>query len=155
MRWKAARATLRKQFTRNKLADLEVIEYHVQRLIRIIKSHEGRSTPVLELIHRFTLDTSMGFLLGTDENSVENPVNDFSHAWDRVFEIIDQRARAGGLWKLIVPKKPLLDAMAVLNGVAYPHIDKAIQRRRNGEKIGESFLDCVTEDTLDREVGVP
>lgn len=103
-------------------------------------------------MHRFSLDTSMGFLLGTDENSVENPVNEFSHAWDRVFEIIDQRARAGGLWRWIVPKKPLLEAMAVLNGVTYPHIDRAIERRRNGEKKGESFLDAVTEDTLDREV---
>lgn len=122
--------------------------------MRIIKSdHEG-PTPILDLIHRFSLDTSMGFLLGTDENSVENPVNDFSHAWDLVFKVLDSRARAGGLWKWIVPKKPLLDAMAVLNGVAYPHIDRAIQRRTNNEKIGESFLDCVTEDTLDREVSV-
>jgi hypothetical protein len=120
--------------------------------MRVIKSYGGGPISILDLIHRFTLDTSMGFLLGTDENTVECPVNDFSHAWDRVFEIIDRRARAGGLWKLIVPKKPLLDAMAVLNGVAYPHIDRAIERRRKGEKVGESFLDCVTEDTQDREV---
>ena len=152
MRWKTARAILRKQFTRNKLADLEVIEYHTQRLLRVIKSNGNGSTPILDLMHRFSLDTSMGFLLGTDENSVENPVNEFSHAWDRVFKIIDQRARAGGLWRWIVPQKPLDEAMAVLNGVTYPHIDRAIERRRNGEKQGDSFLDAVTEDTLDREV---
>ncbi len=143
---------LRKQFTRNKLADLEVIEHHTQRLIRIMKSYKGGPTPILDLMHRFSLDTSMGFLLGTDENTVENPVNKFAHAWDRVFKIIDQRARAGGLWKWIVPTKPLLESMAVLNGVTYPHIDRAIERRKNGDKIGDSFLDAVTEDTLDREV---
>lgn len=143
---------MRKQFTRNKLADLDVFEFHVQRLIRFISKDAGKPTPILDLIHRFTLDTSMGFLLGTDENSVENPRNQFAHAWDTVFEIMDARARAGGLWKWIIPQKPLNEAMAVLNGVAYPHIDQAIRRRTQGEKLGDSFLDAITEDTLDREV---
>lgn len=96
----------------------------------------------------------MHYLLGRDENSVENPVNEFSHAWDTVFETMDARARAGGLWKLVVPTGPLRKSMAVLNGVAFRHIDRAIQRRINGEKLGNSFLDSITEETLDREVGL-
>lgn len=134
---------------------MDVFEYHVQRLIRYVSADEGKPTPILDLIHRFTLDTSMGFLLGTDENSVENPVNQFAHAWDTVFEIMDARARAGGLWRWIIPQQPLDKAMAVLNGVTYPHIDAAIQRRKAGEKLGDSFLDAITEDTLDREVCKP
>jgi hypothetical protein len=94
----------------------------------------------------------MNYMLGTDENTVEKPVHQFSHAWDNVFEIMDARARAGGLWKILLPKKPMQDAMAVLNEVAYTQIDRAVERRKNGEKLGSSFLDAITEDTLDREV---
>ncbi|EXJ79174.1 hypothetical protein A1O3_08675 [Capronia epimyces CBS 606.96] len=150
-KWKGSRAKLRKQFTRERLADLHLFEYHVERMIRFIKAHEGKPVPVLDLLHRFTLDTSMHYMLGTDENTVENPVNQFSHAWDTVFEIMDARARAGGLWRIILPQKPMKDAMAILNGVAYPQIDRAIERRKAGEKLGDSFLDAITADTLDRE----
>jgi hypothetical protein len=121
-------------------------------MIRFIKSYSEQPVPVLDLLHRFTLDTSMNYMLGTDENTVESPVHQFSHAWDSVFEIMDARARAGGLWKILLPKKPMQDAMAILNGVAYTQIDRAVERRKNGEKLGSSFLDAITEDTLDREV---
>ena len=131
---------------------MELFEHHVKRIIRFIKSYSEQPVPVLDLLHRFTLDTSMHYMLGTDENTVEMPVNQFAQAWDIVFETMDARARAGGLWKVIVPQKPMKDAMAVLNGVAYPQIDRAIERRKNGEKLGTSFLDAITADTLDREV---
>ncbi|KAI1613509.1 cytochrome P450 [Exophiala viscosa] len=151
IKWKTNRAKLRKQFTRERLADLELFEHHVQRMIRFVKSYSEQPVPVLDLLHRFTLDTSMNYMLGTDENTVEKPVHQFSHAWDNVFEIMDARARAGGLWKILLPKKPMQDAMAVLNEVAYTQIDRAVERRKNGEKLGTSFLDAITEDTLDRE----
>ncbi|KAI1995042.1 hypothetical protein LOZ53_001614 [Ophidiomyces ophidiicola] len=66
--WRHSRATLRPQFARQQIQDLEKLEQFVQRLIAEIPSNE--TCDLQELFFRFTLDTATDFLFGESVNSL-------------------------------------------------------------------------------------
>lgn len=75
--WQHSRAMLRPQFARDQVSDVEMIERHVQNLIKRVP--EGKSFDIQELFFNLTLDTATEFLFGQSVGSqtvdmVDDPI---------------------------------------------------------------------------------
>ncbi|KAG5355743.1 Cytochrome P450 52A13 [Yarrowia sp. B02] len=80
--WQHSRAMLRPQFARDQVSDVEMIERHVQNLVRRIPP--GKAFDIQELFFNLTLDTATEFLFGQSVScqTVDNPAEDDSTVTD-------------------------------------------------------------------------
>lgn len=68
--WEHSRALVRPNFVRNQVADIEVYEGHVSRLIANIPSN-GSTVDLQDLFFRMTIDSATEFLFGESINSLD------------------------------------------------------------------------------------
>ncbi|KAH9208668.1 cytochrome P450 [Leptodontidium sp. 2 PMI_412] len=69
--WEHSRALIRPNFVRNQVADMELYENHVAKLIQHIP-RDGSSVDMQELFFRMTLDSATEFLFGESVNSLDD-----------------------------------------------------------------------------------
>ena len=92
-KWHGARQMLRPLFMRERVADLDLFERNVQRLIPRLGN--GGMVEVDDLIFRYTLDAISEFLLGSRVGSLEDESNSFTTAFNEVQRIQSVIMRAG------------------------------------------------------------
>lgn len=85
--WHDSRQLIRPMFTREKVADLDLIEVHVSKLIKLLGSGDGRRVHLDDLLTRFALDASCDYLFGAPAGSLDNEGAKFAHAWNEVTRI--------------------------------------------------------------------
>jgi Cytochrome P450 len=92
-KWHGARQIMRPFFEKSRVADLDLYERNVQRLIPILSSNEV--VEIDDLIFRYTLDAISEFLLGSRVGSLENQLNGFTEAFNEVQRVQSVIMRAG------------------------------------------------------------
>ena len=93
--WHDSRQMIRPIFTRDRVGDLDVIEKHVQKLMRLLGPGDGRVVRFDRLLSRFTLDASTDFLFGRSVDTLGNEDNMFGDAFDEVQRVQATNIRAG------------------------------------------------------------
>jgi cytochrome P450 len=70
--WSTSRSLLRPQFQRQRISDLEIFEFHTDKLLSLIPAN-GETFDIMDLWYRFTLDAATEFLFGESVHSLDNP----------------------------------------------------------------------------------
>jgi len=92
--WHNSRQLIRPMFTRERVADLELFERHVVKVIELLGGG-GRVVDVENIFFRYTLDAATDFLLGQSVDSLDDPKVDFAEAFAEVQRVQNIIARAG------------------------------------------------------------
>ena len=74
---------MRPQFVKDRVADLEIFEKHVGKLISHING-QGREVDIADLFYRLTLDSATDYLLGKSVNSLDDSQTEFASAFAEV-----------------------------------------------------------------------
>ena len=93
--WHDARQLIRPMFARERVGDLDLFERHVQKMISLVGSGDGRMVRIDELLFRFSLDAATDYLLGKSVGSLENHTSDFAAAFNEVQRVQALKVRAG------------------------------------------------------------
>ncbi|KAF9928043.1 hypothetical protein BGZ67_007187 [Mortierella alpina] len=135
--WKTQRQLARPHFQTTEFRDSELINRHVNQLLRIIDkelaANPDSPLEVQNLFCRFTLDEATDFLFGDSVNSLEQENSEFSQAFNHAQSITAWRFRVP-IWKYVLPTKKLLKSIETLDEFVYKIIDKAITRQEEREK---------------------
>ncbi|CAN3372100.1 hypothetical protein DIURU_000406 [Diutina rugosa] len=114
--WKHSRTMLRPQFAREQVAHVQMLEPHVQRLVRQIYARQGEVFDLQELFFRLTVDSATEFLFGESVESLSDGVigqarspeevaafperENFSYAFDLSQDYLSQRVALQGAYFL-------------------------------------------------------
>lgn len=90
--WQHSRAILRPQFEKSQVSAIEQFEPYVQKLLSYIPS-DGSTVDLQELFHKFTMDTSTDFLLGSGTDCLGGDKN--AVAFSQTYE----KCLQDGIWK--------------------------------------------------------
>ncbi|KAI1970844.1 hypothetical protein LOZ51_006302 [Ophidiomyces ophidiicola] len=82
--WEHSRAMLRPNFVRSQVADLDMIEKHVQNLIKEIPT-DGSTVDLQDLFFDLTLDTATEFLFGESALSIGTKTSDNNERFSDIF----------------------------------------------------------------------
>ena len=141
--WHNSRQLIRPQFVKNRVADLEIFEKHVGRLITKIGVH-GEEVDIAALFYRFTLDSTTDYLLGKSVNSLDNPQAEFATAFAEVQKVQNLITRSGGL-SFLISKGSYWAGLKVINAFVEPFIERVLSLNISElkEKTNQSFLDAL------------
>ncbi|KAL4875466.1 cytochrome P450 [Aspergillus karnatakaensis] len=166
--WAHSRALLRPQFTRDQVADLDLMSAHVTRLITIIPT----TTPfdIQQLFFQLTIDSATHFLFGESVGALEDNAvlgksslgneTAFSEAFNTAQEYLAWRSMALTFYWTINPK-PFREANRRIHEVVDYYVNKALDAKRNRnrnlekkEKDGEGngryiFAEALASETED------
>ena len=151
--WHASRQLLRPQFVKTRVADLEIFEHHISKLMALIPA-QGGEVDISGLFYRFTLDSATDYLLGKSVDSLTNPDTKFATAFAEVQQVQNDMGRAGP-FQHIVPKGRFWRGLRVINDFVEPFIDStlALNLEDLKEKTGQSFLHALAATgTRERKV---
>ncbi|THV45676.1 hypothetical protein BGAL_0462g00080 [Botrytis galanthina] len=106
--WEHSRAMLRPNFVRSQVADLDVFERHIQKLIKRIPEN-GNTVDLSKLFFMLTIDSATEFLFGEstdtlDETKVDSPGHRYSEAYDYVSS--NPKSLSAPLLPVMLHKKP-------------------------------------------------
>lgn len=146
--WQDSRAIVRKQFVRERLSDIEIIDRHVSALVEALSAADQDIKP---LMFGFTLDTILDFLLGfwTNEN-LTNPRTKFAIAFAEIqksFFRIQMMGSVNGLY----PRRQLRKHLATFDAFIRPFVAQALALspdELNNEK-SDTFLHAIAAQTQD------
>jgi cytochrome P450 len=93
--WSDSRNLIRPMFIREKVADLDLVEVHVQKLMKFLGPGDGQNVRLDKLFFRFSLDASTHFLYGQSVNSLDDPNSEFATAFDEVQQVQVLEGRLG------------------------------------------------------------
>ncbi|PYH47181.1 cytochrome P450 [Aspergillus saccharolyticus JOP 1030-1] len=163
--WSHARSLLRPQFTRDQVADLDLMDSHVSRLIELIPKN-GIDFDIQRLFFLLTIDSATHFLFGEPVNAMHScgqtgvlektAVGDaqgFAEAFNLSQEYLFTRNRFMGLYWLINPKK-FQDACRRVHEVVDHYVQLALESKKNPDK-SESryiFAEALAAETNDPRV---
>lgn len=141
--WHDSRQLIRPQFVKNRVADLEIFEKHVGRLMAKIGGH-GEQVDIADLFYCFTLDSATDYLLGKSVDSLDNPQAEFATAFAEVQKVQSLITRSGG-FSFFIPKGKLWAGLKVINAFVEPFIEHVlrIDISELNEKTNPSFLDAL------------
>ena len=135
------------------MADLEIFEKHVDRLMKKIGGH-GEEVDVAALFYCFTLDSATDFLLGKSVDSLDGPrVGQFASAFAEVQRVQNWITRAGEL-NTLIPKGTYWAGLKVINAFVEPFIEQVLRLdvAELKEKTNQSFLHALAATgTRDRD----
>lgn len=163
-----SRATLRPQFSRDQVADLDLEERHVQTLFKHLPvdgSGWTAPTDLAPIFFRLTIDSAMEFLFGDSINSQaaaltqDGPYPDaFSHtnvaeSFDHGITCLGVRARLSVLYWLYNPRS-FREAIRVVNDFADQCIERAAMpdpssKEKDGRYIFLKELLKITDDKIE------
>ena len=151
--WHDSRQLIRPQFVKTRVADLEVFEKHVERLMTKIGGH-GEQVDIGALFYRFTLDSATDYLLGQSVDSLKDPQVEFATAFADVQKVQDLLTRSGELGFFLSKDKYWL-GLKVINAFVEPFIERALRVNSSDleKKTNQTFLDALAATgTRDRNV---
>ena len=151
--WHDSRQLIRPQFVKNRVADLEIFEKHVGKLMDKMGGR-GEEVDVAALFYRFTLDSATDFLLGKSVDSLDDPQARFASAFAEVQRVQNLITRSGGFSPLI-RKASYWAGLEVINAFVEPFIDRVLRLNvlELKERQDQSFLDALAATgTRDRNV---
>ncbi|KAK5949129.1 hypothetical protein OHC33_009870 [Knufia fluminis] len=153
--WSDSRALIRPMFQRERVADLDIIEQHVQELFRLMGPGDGRQVDARNLFFRFALDASTHFLFGHSAGSLMNERTEFAQAFDEVQRVQALDGRAGPL-RHFFPKKGFYAGLKTMDRFIEPWITEALSLSQEelDTKLSRSdtFLHALARRTRDRKV---
>ncbi|KAH8593613.1 n-alkane-inducible cytochrome P450 [Bisporella sp. PMI_857] len=130
--WEHSRALVRPNFVRNQIADMEIYESHVAKLIQHLP-RDGSIVDMQELFFRMTLDSATEFLFGESVNSL-NDTHTSSSNFAENFNISQDglalRARMGPL-ALFHFGRRFSTATAEARRYVGQFVEKAVQFRKS------------------------
>ncbi|KAF9438280.1 hypothetical protein BGZ76_008845 [Entomortierella beljakovae] len=139
-KWRTQRQIARPHFQTSEFRDAELINKHVDQLIKVIDKHID-STPnepieVQQLFCRFTLDEASEFLFGETVNSLELGSTEFADAFNYTQALTAWRFRVP-LWRYIISTKRYYQEIKKLDAFVYRIINNAILRQQERIKSEE------------------
>ena len=151
--WHDSRQLIRPQFVKTRVADLDIFEKHVGRLMAQIDGH-GAQVDMAALFFRFTLDSATDYLLGKSVDSLYNPQAEFATAFADVQRVQDILTRTGS-FGFLIDKKTYWSGLKVINAFVEPFIERVLHVSSSEleKKANQSFLDALAvTGTRDRNV---
>jgi len=140
--WKHSRALVRPQFSREEISNLDLVERHVQTLLRVLKVGKEGWTETLDLqplFFYFTLDTATEFLYGQSVHSQAAIAGleksggidgaEFSRHFGAAKHLVDKRGALGKFY-WVMPMKKMNAHCREIHKV----IDRLIEDRLRGKK---------------------
>jgi cytochrome P450 len=94
--WHDSRNLIRPMFQRERVADLDIVETHVRKVINLMGPGDGRMIRLDKILFRFSLDASTDFLYGRSVNSLDRE-SEFATAFDEVQRVQVLEGRLGPL----------------------------------------------------------
>ncbi|ETN39841.1 uncharacterized protein HMPREF1541_06067 [Cyphellophora europaea CBS 101466] len=153
--WQESRNLIRPMFIREKVADLDLVEEHVQKLMKLLGPGDGSMVQLDKLFFRFSLDASTHFLFGQSVNSLDNPANEFATAFDEVQRVQVLEGRLGP-FRHWYPKRSKSAGLKFLDKFMQPIIDAAMQLSPEEleTKLSKSdtFIHALARFTRDKKV---
>lgn len=154
-RWSEARALLRPFFERSRVADLEIIEEHVQEMLYHLGPGDGRTIDARNLMSRFSLDASTHFLFGQSAGSLVDERAEFGLAFDEVQRLQTLQGRAGPIG-VFIPMHKFHQGLKTMDRFIEPYIAAALamtpEELEGKLKQEETFLHALARHTRDRKV---
>ncbi|PYI24336.1 cytochrome P450 [Aspergillus japonicus CBS 114.51] len=149
--WSHARALLRPQFTRDQVADLDLMDGHVSRLIELIPKN-GCDFDIQRLFFLLTIDSATHFLFGESVNAMHSSshagvlekttVGDaqgFAEAFNLSQEYLFTRNRFMDLYWLVNPKE-FQDANKRVHEVVDHYVRLALASKNNPAKTADRYI---------------
>jgi cytochrome P450 len=156
--WSHSRALLRPNFVKDQIADLSLINGHIEDLLKVVQ--DGQLVDLQPLFLHFTLDSATEFLFGRSTNLLgTNDAADkaFSDAFNASLKHMALQFRMGPLRKLVRRTPEVEQAHQICRAYVDRFVDSAMtMRQRATEKtpaeIGRNFfLRELAESTDDKE----
>ena len=94
--WHDSRNLIRPMFQRERVADLDLVETHVRKVINLMGPGDGRMVKLDKIFFRFSLDASTDFLYGRSTNSLDRE-SEFATWFDEVQRVQVLEGRLGPL----------------------------------------------------------
>lgn len=146
--WTHSRSMLRPQFARDQVADLDLMDGHITRLIELIPK-DGSSFDIQPLFFLLTIDSATHFLFGESvgsmgssgeksasllgKSSVGN-AKGFAQAFNTAQEWLASRSRAANFYWMINPQE-FRDSSKLVHEVVDHYVQLALEsKKRNPEK---------------------
>ncbi|RDW67220.1 cytochrome P450 [Aspergillus mulundensis] len=161
--WSHARALLRPQFTRDQVADLDLMESHISRMIELMPK-DGSTFDIQRLFFLMTTDSSTHFLFGESVHSMDedtllkrstvNNSEGFADAFNTSLHYLNWRAMAGNFYWMVTSKE-FRDANRRVKEVVDYYVHQAIEARRHPEKKEPGryiFAEALAEDNDDPKI---
>lgn len=162
--WSHARGLLRPQFTRDQVADLSMLDDHINHLIALIPK-DRQVFDIQRLFFLLTLDSATHFLFGESvgcmlppsettgvlEKSAVRSAQGFADAFTKAQDYLAARSRAQGLYWLVNPKE-FREANSQVHEVVDHYVNLALESKRNPDKKQDDryiFLQALAADTDD------
>ncbi|RAL13708.1 cytochrome P450 [Aspergillus homomorphus CBS 101889] len=149
--WSHARALLRPQFTRDQVADLDLMDGHVSRLIELIPKN-GTVFDIQRLFFLLTIDSATHFLFGESVNAMHSSgdtgvlektavggAQGFAKAFSLSQEYLFTRNCFMGLYWLVNPKE-FQDANKRVHEVVDHYVRLALAPKKNPEKSAGRYI---------------
>jgi cytochrome P450 len=129
--WAHSRAVLRPNFVKDQVADLGMVNRHIEHLLALVRPHAQAGTKVdlQPLFLRFTLDSATEFLFNESTETLSRPgkkERDFSDAFQLALDDIATTFRMGPLWKLRRTDAKVLKAYKVCRAYVDQFVDSAV-----------------------------
>ncbi|KAL3462710.1 cytochrome P450 [Aspergillus heterothallicus] len=142
--WSHARALLRPQFTRDQVADLDLMDGHVTRMMGLIPK-DGSIFDIQRLFFLLTIDSATHFLFGESVGAMEGDSvlgnaavggsQGFAADFSLVQEYLTWRSMALDFYWMINPKE-FREATRRVHEVVDHYVYRAIEAKNRGEKDG-------------------
>ncbi|KAJ4007632.1 hypothetical protein NW752_010298 [Fusarium irregulare] len=129
--WSHSRALLRPNFAKDQVADLSMIERHLQQLLKMIPD-DGKAIDLNDLILSFTMDSSTEFLFGESTETLTSGINrQFSDAFAYSLHDISSGLRLGPWYKFRRTDPKAVQSHRICREYADKYVEKALEYRRN------------------------
>lgn len=162
--WSHTRSLIRPIFMKEHLANLDLLENHVQSLLNLIPG-DGSAIDLQPLFHRFTLDASTEFVFGESLHTLDPSQSDAQARLHNDFELVLEDAIDQlRYWKLypLLKRQGADAAIHNIHDKAEEYSRKAVERNLNtdkdekGNEAGQtnnsySFLDEYARQSADME----
>ncbi|KAE8378259.1 cytochrome P450 [Aspergillus bertholletiae] len=162
--WAHARVLLKPQFTRDQVADMDILSHHVTRIIEAVPKNRA-SFDIQPLCFSFALNSATHFLFGESFESLDpsllhasaaKSVQEFGHAFDLAQDYLFARSRLLGFHWLINPTA-FRDATRTVHDVVDQYVRRAIDLRKRGSQGGKEteryiFLEALVAETQDPKI---
>ncbi|CCX14453.1 cytochrome P450 [Pyronema domesticum] len=130
--WEYSRGLLRPQFSREQVADTEMLKIHVERVLEHMKNAEGTEVDLQPWFYCLTLDSATEFLFGESAESLikgEEDQKGFAYAFNEGQHWIMWKLRWRKLAKLWNPSE-----MVRINKNVHGFVDRYVNMALNREK---------------------
>ena len=142
-------------FQRERVADLDVIEEHIQDLMKHLGTGEAKQVDARNLFFRFALDASTHYLFGHSADSLNVEEQEFALAFDEVQRVQALQGRAGPL-RHFMSTKSFKEGLKTMDRFIEPWISEALSLSQEelDTKLQkkDTFLHALARRTRDRKV---